>query len=286
MEKPINDPASEEAEAPVWADRIAYETPFGDQDCQYRQAHLLDEFLLQSQKDSPGPLSDDANPPCSISLELVEIKRRPGRPATKPWPQRRRVGLRKVSRCIRLKSTVAGMLDAASHAKRIGKPLNLFISIKPHAMDAMPGEERPRYWKSLISAIGQPLRNVGLSLTHLWSRESCRHWNDGRGEHLHLLIHVPNRSLRRKIEAYLRHRFKGIGELDIRTASMAAKRTSNGRYHNVVLYVLKNMSPNTAHGTNLSYTPGGPILGKRCGCSRDIQPKAVEQWRMAHGIFT
>ncbi|WP_210253383.1 hypothetical protein [Microvirga arsenatis] len=179
---------------------------------------------------------------------------------------------------------MAALFDAAAHANRIDRPLNLFISITPTEMDAMPAEERSRYWQMLICAIGQPLRNAGLPATHLWARESCRLLNDGRGEHLHLLIHVPNRALRRKIEAYLTNRFRQAGEVDMRPASTAAKRTANGRYHSVVTYVLKNMGSNVARGTSLSYKLGGPILGKRCGCSRDIDAKAVAEWRARYRI--
>ena len=265
-----------------WAYWTNYEPTFDVEDCKYGQANPLEDFLQSLQKDST-PAALDAPNRCSIGLGSAVIIRRPGRPPS-PWYRQRKVGLRKVSRCIRLKRTVVALLDAAAHAERLGRPLNLFISVKPTEMDEMPAEDRPRYWQQLICAIGQPLRNAGLSVTHLWSRESCRLFNDGRSEHLHLLIHIPNRKMRRKIEAYLNTRFKQAGDVDIRPASTAAKRTSNGRYHCIVTYVLKNMSPSVARGTSMSYRPGGPILGKRCGCSRDIDSRAVAEWRARYRI--
>jgi hypothetical protein len=48
---------------------------------------------------------------------------------------------------------------------------------------------------------------------------------------------------------------------------------SKGIRRSAITYITKN-SPQAAHGTDRDYRKGGPILGKRVGCSRNIDATA------------
>jgi hypothetical protein len=74
------------------------------------------------------------------------------------------------------------------HATRIGRPLNVLISVRPLDIDAMPPAERCRAFASFRNRLGVYARHRRFPPTYVGSREIN---HDGTGEHMHVLMHVP-----------------------------------------------------------------------------------------------
>jgi hypothetical protein len=74
------------------------------------------------------------------------------------------------------------------HARRIGYPLNAFITIRP------TGIRDPSafcaLWRSIRNKLGTYARQHGFPFVAAWSRE-CQ--PDGSSEHLHVLMHMPSK---------------------------------------------------------------------------------------------
>ena len=85
---------------------------------------------------------------------------------------------------------VPAMTAAWSHAWRIGYPLNQFATFRPMDVDQLSGSERCNLFAKLRNKLGSYARSQGFPATFVWSREANR---DGVGEHMHVLIHIPER---------------------------------------------------------------------------------------------
>jgi hypothetical protein len=107
-----------------------------------------------------------------------------------------------------------------------------------------------------------------------WARESNQ---DGTGEHLHVLMHVPPRhysDLEEKIIAW----FPEPGAADIRPATRRVFVTSTGYRMSAIGYISKQMTPQAWYKRGLIRKAGGPILGKRGGVTRNIGEKAIDAY--------
>lgn len=164
---------------------------------------------------------------------------------------------------------VHGLHRAAEHAGRLEMPLNNFVTITTEGINSDDAERRFRFWQRLINRICQFFRDRSLKTAFIWTRESQRH--GGENEHLHLLIHVHpthSKSFKRLMEKWCLEK-DGLN-VDVRKANNLKRILANGKIGSVVDYMAKNSPQAAYHGDRL-YRPGGPIRGKRCGCSQNLQ---------------
>src|ERR687897_3014766 len=105
------------------------------------------------------------------------------------------------------------------HATRIGRPLNVLISVRPLDIDAMPPAERCRAFASFRNKLGVYARHRRFPPTYAWSREINP---DGTGEHMHVLMHVPSKH-RPHFDDLVVGWYSGPGEVDVTTANQCTR---------------------------------------------------------------
>jgi hypothetical protein len=189
------------------------------------------------------------------------------------WHRKRKIGRRKVSRSLSA-AVVVNLTEAWYFASHIGLNCNLFVTVRPHDIDGLAPPERQERWQDVLNQIGQFARDHDFECIHIWSRESDP--GTGTNEHLHILTHVPPRLVRR-FKDNASGWFTRGAEIDIRRADYRTRWTASGKQRSAIGYLTKN-SPQAAYGRPREYRKGGPILGKRAGCSRNIDASARAAW--------
>ena len=171
------------------------------------------------------------------------------------------------------------------------------MTFRPINIDVMTVAERCRLFNRLRKKLDQYARQYGFPLTIAWARESAE---DGTGEHLHCLIHVPQRHRKHFSDTawgWLPDRATGaegaleyMTSVDVRPAHQRTKFTEAGKIHNAIGYLVKQMASRaggrpvgfgaeTRWVRYMNQVKGGPIFGKRAGISRSLGTKAVDAWR-------
>lgn len=156
------------------------------------------------------------------------------------------------------------------HADSLGLRLNVYVTITDRAMNDIDPALRFRVWQIILNKIGQFARDNRFTAAFIWTRESRR--PDGQNEHLHALLHVPPKMFarfRRLMEKWTTDD-DGL-DIDVQRSDYKTHDLGDGKKGSVFDYITKN-SPQAAYGGTRIYRPGGPIVGKRCGCSRNLQP--------------
>ena len=171
---------------------------------------------------------------------------------------------------------------AWQHATNIGRPLNAFITIRPIDIDSTPPTERCRLFAAVRNKLGVYARLRRFEPMFIWSREANR---DGTGEHLHVLMHVP-RKHRTEFEITVFDWLSGAGEVDVGQAHHRTWIDSNGRRHSAVGYISKQMTPQAWYRRGLVRKPGGAILGKRGGTTRNLDKRAREAFKASRPAFS
>lgn len=185
------------------------------------------------------------------------------------WTTKRRMGRRKVTKSIAARDV--NQIEAAWHfARLVGMPLNRLITFCPRNIDSQMPEQRINTWTRWRNRLAQFARDNNFEFKCIWTRESQR--GTGTNEHMHVLMHVPPKLLL-KFDEVVRGWPDHPEEIDCRPASYRTKTTSSGKRTNVMTYVTKN-SPQAAYTGTRIYQPGGPILGKRFGMSRNLAAPA------------
>jgi hypothetical protein len=158
------------------------------------------------------------------------------------------------------------------HAARIGRPLNVMLSIRPIA------DYDPTAFCQLAMRVRNKLgvwaKQRGVTFVAAWARE-CN--QDGTGEHLHVLMHVPPKhysDLEEKIIGW----FPEPGAADVRPAHQRVFVTETGKRMSAIAYIAKQMTPQAWYRRGLIRKAGGPILGKRGGVTRNIGAKAIDAY--------
>ena len=188
--------------------------------------------------------------------------------APSDWTKKRKIGNKRISKSIKAKA-VKEVENSAFFARRIGLELNLLMTIRHHDIDSLSPEERNIRRERDLNRIKQYARDNVFTTAFVWSRESDR--GTGDGEHLHILIHVPS-ALRQN---FMNVVIKWSSDVHIRDADYKCHELRSGKMGSGLRYILKN-SPQAAWKTSRAKALGGPILGKRCGSSRNIDVKARE----------
>lgn len=168
------------------------------------------------------------------------------------------------------------IIEAAQHAVAIGLAFNRHITIHWETAgiaDADAGNATSQFLKMASDWIGKR----GGRMAWAYVREN----GDGKGSHVHILVHIPaghpvgamqRRWLKRITgRPYVRETIntKSIG------GTLAAAQRGDEHYllnmRKAVGYVVKGVSPATATALRLEkQEAGGRIIGKRCGTSENI----------------
>lgn len=168
------------------------------------------------------------------------------------------------------------------YALRTGCELNVLMTVNIAGFDARSDEAKAAARERILNNCGQFARRHGFPIVYVWTREAEV---DGSGEHFHILLHVP-RKFRTTFSACA-DRWLPDDEIDVRAADYRTRRAVDGRMHNVLLYIAKQMSPQACYRTPWRRQKGGRVVGQRWGCSRSLSAekrsmlKAYEHHRTA-----
>lgn len=177
---------------------------------------------------------------------------------------------------------VANLRAAVEHARRIGLPLNRMMTVHWQAA-GVPLEAMARATGRLTDLLSKALTRHGSRTAWAWVHES----GEGKGGHCHLLAHVPP-ALALLVARRQRSWLKRITGRPYRPRTLLSKpiggmlglETGNPDLHAANLtaalgYLTKGIDPEAAEGCNITkLEAGGRVIGKRCGVSQNIGPKA------------
>lgn len=174
------------------------------------------------------------------------------------------------------------IIAAAHHAEAIGRPLNRFTTLH---FEAAQVSDPAKATGRLLKLAGDWLRTQGEPLCAVWVRES----GEGKGEHLHLLWHIPTRLAGAFAKRERGWRVK-VGMKQIRGGCLsravglsyrhAARGMEYGECYEdhlarAIGYVLKGANKRTAARLGLTLCePQGLIAGKRSGMTENLNRKA------------
>jgi hypothetical protein len=195
-------------------------------------------------------------------------RRRRGRPRTTPGAATHRKGHE------RIESVDAdNFSNALNFARSIELEPNLFITIQwRHAECDRPPAERVRRF---INLAGVWLRRRGVVVVWAYAREV----GTLKGEHLHLVIHVPDRlqtKFRRAADGWVTMEATGV----VRRSALRIDQIKDGDLStSLKRYLLKESADDVRTRYWLPNTPkyrrtGGLVLGKRLKVSQSIGRKA------------
>lgn len=150
---------------------------------------------------------------------------------------------------------------AAGHARKLGYPLNRFITIElSSALSWSAVRERASKW----------LQHRGLPAVWLWVLER----SDTHGLHVHWLLHIPEGE-QRNFDNHLRRQIRrsaGLRHLPMNTI----KRKPINALPGLLRYINKNCEAATSFG--IKPKVGGEVIGKRCGFSESLGRTARERF--------
>jgi hypothetical protein len=110
------------------------------------------------------------------------------------------------------RNAVIDLNDAWHHARKIGWPLNVMVTLRPLQIEEISPTDRTAIWNRLLNKLGAYARYRGFRpFTAAWARESNR---DGTGEHLHVLMHVSLKQ-REHFEETVSGWYEGPIEIDV-----------------------------------------------------------------------
>lgn len=120
---------------------------------------------------------------------------------------------------------VKALNGAWHHAARIGRPLNVLLSLRPLDIDSMEPAARCQLFADFRNKLGVYARWCRFEPTFVWSREINP---DGSGEHMHVLMHVPKR-YRFHFEDLVVGWYSGPSEMDVTPATQRTRIGWNGK---------------------------------------------------------
>ncbi len=181
---------------------------------------------------------------------------------------------------------VANLKAAQRHAEKIGLPFTRMISIHWQAA-GVPLAGMAKATGRFIDVMAKALARHGSGTAWLWVHENVPGEAHDKGGHCHLLAHVPA-DLVPRLTALQRGWLRRITGQPYRARVIHSKpiggrlglEAGNPDLHAVNLdaalaYVLKGASSEAASQFGLErLEAGGRIIGKRCGTSQNIGPKA------------
>lgn len=182
---------------------------------------------------------------------------------------------------------IANLLAAASHATRIGLPFTRMVTIHWGAA-GVPLGAMAKATGRFIDLLSKALSRHGNRSAWLWVHEN----GTGKGGHCHVLAHVPPSLVkivtglqRRWLRLITGRAYKGRVILSRPIGGRLRLEVNNPDLHTANLdaalsYCLKAVCSQTASQFGLDrLQSGGRIIGKRCGTSQNIGPKARKTWK-------
>lgn len=177
---------------------------------------------------------------------------------------------------------VNGMIEAANFAERIGLAFNRHWTVH-YEMAGIAEHDGTSFVGGLLALLGKHVRRAGGKSAGLWAREN----GDGKGGHVHILLHLPrgmtlrNRSrswikaaggnpkLRVSFVRTIRGCEAGSSSDELSEAVKGQVRDANRRA--VLAYLIKGASVETGRALGLPrHGEGGMVVGKRAGWSENI----------------
>jgi hypothetical protein len=168
---------------------------------------------------------------------------------------------------------VRQLVNAGAYAASIGSPFTAHVTLHLRLAECFSPETWAAYQTDLLEKMSRWLTRNGISVAFAWVREN----GPVKGEHLHLLLHLPQPMW----GAFKRFMLKA-GGFTPADASGEAIRISGGRFGmyaetmraGAARYILKSLSPTTCNALGIRHKPTLPVPVKRCGASDTIGPKA------------
>jgi hypothetical protein len=170
---------------------------------------------------------------------------------------------------------VKELSEAWHHANRLGLPLNVLVTCRPLDADEMTEKKRCERFAAIRNKIGVYARHHGFQATFTWSREINQ---NGTGEHMHVLVHIPTRR-RLHFEDTVIRWLPEPGAADVTAAHYQTRFTASGKRLNAISYISKQMTPQAWYKRGLIRKAGGSVLGKRGGVSANLTAKAIAAWQ-------
>ena len=171
------------------------------------------------------------------------------------------------------------MIEAANFAERIGLAFNRHWTVH-YEMAGIADSDGAAFVGRLLALVRKHVRRLGSEAAALWAREN----GDGKGGHVHILLHLPSgMTLHNRTRRWI----KAAGGKPLRRVSRV--RTIGGRLAHadlggphyrsnadaVLAYLIKGASDETGGTLALPRSgEGGRVIGKRCGMTQNIGPKA------------
>lgn len=169
----------------------------------------------------------------------------------------------------------AKLIAATRFAESIGLPFNRHWIVHSERAGIQPHDGQG-FVRSILKSAGTAARRHGGEMAAIWVREN----GDGKGEHAHILMHLPrgltlaNRTRRWIVAAggtYRRNvsRVRSIG------GTLSSAELADDRYllnaDNVLAYILKHGDQSAIEALVLPlWGHRGWIMGKRCGTTQNI----------------
>jgi hypothetical protein len=176
-------------------------------------------------------------------------------------------------------AAVTGMIEAAHFAECIGLAFNRHWTVH-YEMAGIAEDDGAAFVGRLLTFARKHVHRAGGKLAALWAREN----GDGKGGHVHILLHVPSgitlRNLtRRWIKAAGGNPARRVSRVRTIGGTLASASVGDEHYQAnadaVLAYLVKAASSETGNALALPrYGEGGRIIGKRCGTSQNIGAKA------------
>ncbi len=177
---------------------------------------------------------------------------------------------------------VANLTAATAHALAIRLPFTRFITVHWESA-AIALADMAGATGRFLDLMTKALARHGARTAWLWVHEN----GEGKGGHVHILAHVPA-GLAPIVARLQRRWLRSITGQPYRARLIHSKpiggrlglETGNPDLHALNLsaalaYVIKGADPIAARQFGLSrLEPGGRVIGKRCGTSQNIGPKA------------
>lgn len=169
----------------------------------------------------------------------------------------------------------AKLIEAARFAELIGLPFNRHWIVHSERAGISPDDGQAFVGRLLRLARNYVKRRGGQ-----FAANYCRENGDGKGEHVHILMHVPPAlSLLNKTASWVRKAggTYGAGVSRVATIGGSVKRLDPASEHYqanadiVLAYLLKGAEKQAAEALGLhKWGEFGWIMGKRCGASENI----------------
>lgn len=181
---------------------------------------------------------------------------------------------------------VANLLEATRHAAVIGLPFTRMITIHWEAA-GLALERMAAATGKYLDLLTKALKRWGGATAWLWVHEGGAR----KGGHCHMLIHLPEHLIA-KVTRLQKKWLRRITGLPYRSGVIKSRpiggllglETRNPDLHaanleTVVGYLLKGADDRAIAEFRLQrIEAGGRIVGKRCGTSQNISPKARGAW--------